>query len=103
MTSDLHTIQVTAPWWWWKFWKMVSWAVCEALYLLDIPLFGKAGEDYGHVGEVWCCHVHSALETVDYQIELQTQAALNMNTETACGPTDVRVFTIDLSQAGGKA
>lgn len=50
-----------------KFAKTLSHLVCDALFLLEIPMPTKRlREDWFHFGWWWCTHVHSELETRHY-------------------------------------
>jgi len=46
-----------------KFSRALAWAVCEALFILEIPMpTAYLREEWGHWGWWWCTHVHSDLE-----------------------------------------
>jgi hypothetical protein len=61
-----------APLWWYRWWSTVTWAICEALFILDIPLpTEQLAKDWGNMRFWWCGHVHAPVEfatsTVEYE------------------------------------
>lgn len=52
----------------------LAWGVCEALRILFCSLglpSRDLRDDWGCIDQIWCCHVHSRLETWAWGIELE--------------------------------
>lgn len=59
-----------APLWWVKFWRMLAALVCEVLWMVNIPMpTARLREEYGSLADLWCCFVHSSLETYVWELE----------------------------------